>query len=100
MQAGAEWDRRIQQVNQSADERMKMAAEQSQRVVNVRSHKYPLIRFLYICVNKPTQQPLGDPAAEFLRFLLSWEGQQIVAAGGNIPLDEATVEQGRRTLAD
>jgi hypothetical protein len=35
-----------------------------------------------------------------LRFLLSWEGQQIVAAGGNIPLDETTAEQGRRTLAD
>ena len=29
-----EWDRRIQQVSQSADERMKMAAEQSQRVVH------------------------------------------------------------------
>jgi PAS domain-containing protein len=30
----SEWDRRIQQVNQSADERIKIAAEQSQRVVN------------------------------------------------------------------
>jgi PAS domain-containing protein len=30
----SEWDRRIQQVNQSADERIKMAAEQSQRVVH------------------------------------------------------------------
>jgi hypothetical protein len=29
-----EWDRRIQQVSQSADERMKMAAEQSQRVMH------------------------------------------------------------------
>ncbi len=29
----SEWDRRIQQVSQSADERIKMAAEQSQRVV-------------------------------------------------------------------
>lgn len=29
-----EWDRRIQQVSQSADERMEMAAEQSQRVVH------------------------------------------------------------------
>jgi len=29
----SEWDRRIQQVSQSADERMKMAAEQTQRVV-------------------------------------------------------------------
>ncbi|HUV64293.1 MAG TPA: hypothetical protein VMW24_10365 [Sedimentisphaerales bacterium] len=30
----SEWDRRIQQVSQSADERMKMAAEQSQRVIH------------------------------------------------------------------
>jgi hypothetical protein len=30
----SEWDLRIQQVSQSADERIKMAAEQSQRVVN------------------------------------------------------------------
>jgi hypothetical protein len=30
----SEWDRRIQQVSQSADERMRMAAEQSQRVVH------------------------------------------------------------------
>jgi len=67
---------------------------------NVRSLRYPLSRFLYVCVNKPPRQPLGGPAAEFLRFLLSREGQQIVAAGGNIPLDAATVEQGRRTLAE
>jgi phosphate transport system substrate-binding protein len=67
---------------------------------NVRSLRYPLSRFLYVYVNKPPLQPLGGPAAEFLRFLLSREGQQIVAAGGNIPLDAATVEQGRRTLAE
>jgi len=30
----SEWDRRIQQVSQSADERMKMAADQSQRLVH------------------------------------------------------------------
>jgi len=67
---------------------------------NVRNRRYPLSRFLYVCVNKPPRQPLGGPAAEFLRFLLSREGQQIVAAGGNIPLDAATVEQGRHTLAE
>jgi len=67
---------------------------------NVRSRKYPLSRFLYIYVNKPPRQPLGGPAEEFLLFLLSREGQQIVADGGNIPLDVATAEQGRRTLAD
>ncbi len=67
---------------------------------NIRSHRYPLSRFLYVCVNKPPRQPLGGPAAEFLRFLLSRDGQQIVAAGGNIPLDAATVKQGRRMLAE
>lgn len=67
---------------------------------NVYSHRYPLIRFLYIYVNKPPRQPLGGPAAEFLLFLLSREGQQIVADGGNISLDVATVEQGRRALAE
>ena len=67
---------------------------------NVRSRKYPLVRFLYLCVNKPPQQPLSGPAAEYLRFLLSRDGQQIVAAGGNIPLDAATVEQGRRQLSN
>jgi phosphate transport system substrate-binding protein len=67
---------------------------------NVRGHGYPLSRFLYICVNKPPRQPLGDPAAEFLRFLLSREGQQIVADGGNFSLDAVTVEQGRRALAE
>jgi phosphate transport system substrate-binding protein len=67
---------------------------------NVRSHNYPLGRFLYICVNKHPRQPLGGPAAEFLRFLLSREGQQIVAAAGNISLDAATVNEGRRSLAE
>jgi phosphate transport system substrate-binding protein len=67
---------------------------------NVRRHNYPLGRFLYICVNKPPRQPFGGPAAEFLRFLLSREGQQLVAAGGNISLDAVTVNEGRRSLAE
>ena len=67
---------------------------------NVRSLKYPLSRFLYIYVNKPPRKPLAGPVAEFLLFLLSREGQQIVADGGNIPLEAAAVKQGRRTLAD
>ncbi|MFO8015109.1 MAG: phosphate-binding protein, partial [Phycisphaerae bacterium] len=67
---------------------------------NIRSHRYPLSRFLTICVNKPPRQPLGRPAAEFLRFLLSREGQQVVADGGNIPLDAATANEGRHRLAE
>ena len=65
---------------------------------NVRSLDYPLSRFHFIYVNKPPRRPLAGPAAEFIRFLLSREGQQVVAAGGNIPLDAATVAQGARAM--
>ena len=65
---------------------------------NVRAHKYPLSRFLYVCVNKPPKGPLPGPPAEFVRFLLSREGQQVVVDGGNIPLNAATAEQGRKAL--
>jgi phosphate transport system substrate-binding protein len=65
---------------------------------NIREHRYPLSRFLYICVNKSPDQPLSRPVAEFLRFLLSREGQEIVAAGGNIALDAATAKQGRAAM--
>jgi phosphate transport system substrate-binding protein len=64
----------------------------------VRAHKYPLRRFLYVCVNKPADRPLSGPSAEFVRFLLSREGQEIVVAGGNIPLNPATAELGRQAL--
>ena len=69
-------------------------------VENVQNKRYPLSRYHYIYVNKHPHQPLAGPAAEFLRFLLSREGQVIVAADGNISLDAATVEQGRRALAE
>ena len=62
---------------------------------NVHNHSYPLIRYLSICVNKPPHRPLRGPAAEFLRFMLSREGQEVVAAEGNIPLDAPAVQQAR-----
>jgi phosphate transport system substrate-binding protein len=62
---------------------------------NVRSHKYPLTRFLTICVNKPPDRPLPPATAEFVRFLISAEGQQLIVAGGHVRLDAATAAQGR-----
>jgi hypothetical protein len=45
----SEWDRRIQQVSQSADERIKMAAEQSQRVVHDAFWRaYVALGFLFV----------------------------------------------------
>jgi phosphate transport system substrate-binding protein len=65
---------------------------------NVRSLRYPLTRFVNICVNKPPGRPLVPATAEFLRYLLSAEGQQTVAAGGNVRLHAATAAQGRRAI--
>ena len=65
---------------------------------NVRSLRYPLTRFVTVCVNKPPDKPLAPAIAEFLRFLLSAEGQQVVAAGGNVRLDAPTAWQGRRAV--
>lgn len=52
---------------------------------NVYSGKYPLARALYLYVNK---QPSGwDPLTrEFLKFVLSKEGQEVVVKDGYLPL--------------
>jgi phosphate transport system substrate-binding protein len=65
---------------------------------NVRTLRYPLTRFVTICVNKPPGRPLAPATAEFLRFLLSAEGQQIVAAGGHVRLNATTLAQGRQAI--
>ena len=65
---------------------------------NVQNRSYPLIRYLTVCVNKPPHRPLPRPAAEFLRFLLSREGQEVIAAEGAIPLDAHAAQQGRRAI--
>ncbi|RJG11274.1 PstS family phosphate ABC transporter substrate-binding protein [Massilia cavernae] len=46
---------------------------------NVYSHKYPLSRFVYIYINKKPGQPIEPKTKEFLKMVLSKQGQQIVA---------------------
>jgi phosphate transport system substrate-binding protein len=46
---------------------------------SVADHSYPLARWVYIAVNKAPGQPLPPKVREFLRLVLSYEGQQIVA---------------------
>lgn len=54
---------------------------------DVLSGKYPLARFLYIYVNQPPDRGLDPLVREFLRFVLSREGQKIVLKDGYLPLD-------------
>lgn len=45
---------------------------------NVASAKYPLSRLIFFNVNKAPDKPMTPALREFLRFILSKEGQQIV----------------------
>lgn len=53
---------------------------------NALKGKYPLARALYIYVNKRPNEPLPLLVGEFLRFVLSQQGQQIVVKAGFGPL--------------
>ncbi|WP_347274433.1 PstS family phosphate ABC transporter substrate-binding protein [Candidatus Kuenenia sp.] len=60
---------------------------------NVLNGSYPLARFLYIYINKKPGQPLDPLIHEFVRFILSNEGQQIVIKDGYMPLPSSVVEK-------
>ena len=49
---------------------------------NVANRSYPLIRDAYIYVDKPPNRPMDPKVREFLRFVLSREGQEIIARNG------------------
>jgi phosphate transport system substrate-binding protein len=68
-------------------------------VQNVYSHKYPFSRFVYIYVNKPPGKPLPPKVKEFLKLVLSKEGQQVVADERVfIPLQPEVVQEELRKL--
>ncbi|PLX80390.1 MAG: phosphate-binding protein [Desulfuromonas sp.] len=63
---------------------------------NVLQGKYPLGRLLYINVVKEPNRPLPKLVEEFLKFVLSKEGQEIVVKDGYLPL---TAEVAKKQLA-
>lgn len=56
---------------------------------NALSGKYPLARPLLVYVNKHPNKALSPLEAEFLRLVLSRQGQEIVEKDGYIPLPES-----------
>jgi phosphate transport system substrate-binding protein len=60
---------------------------------NAYSGKYPIARFLYIYVNKPTNKPLDPLTREFLRMVLAKEGQEDVLKDGYYPLPASVLEE-------
>jgi phosphate transport system substrate-binding protein len=54
---------------------------------------YPLARLLYIYINKEPGQPLPPLIREFMKLVLSREGQEIIVKDGYIPLPASVAEQ-------
>jgi phosphate transport system substrate-binding protein len=65
----------------------------STEAADVLSGNYPLARYLYAYVNKAPNRPLDPLVREFLRLVLSQQGQQVVVKDGFLPLPAAVVEQ-------
>lgn len=56
-------------------------------VENIYTHRYPLSRYAYIYLNRPPGRPIEPKRKEFLKLVLSREGQDVVAREGiYIPL--------------
>jgi|SRR5471030_88196 len=53
---------------------------------NALNGTYPLSRFLYVYVNKAPNKPLSPLEAEFVKLVLSRQGQEVVVKDGYIPL--------------
>ena len=60
---------------------------------DVVSGKYPLARYLYIYVNRAPGKPLDPMVKEFLKLVLSKEGQEVVVKDGYLPLTAEIVKQ-------
>ena len=60
---------------------------------NVISGKYPLSRFLYVYVNKAPNKPLDPMIREYLKYVLSQQGQTTVVKDGFIPLPGKIVDE-------
>ncbi len=64
----------------------------------VRNESYPFSRFLYLVVNKAPGEPLPTLEREFLRFILSKQGQRQVERDGYFPIREDVLLRQRRLL--
>ena len=60
---------------------------------DVKSGKYPLSRFLYIYINRAPGKPVDPIVKEYVKLILSKEGQEVVIKDGYLPLSPEIVKQ-------
>jgi phosphate transport system substrate-binding protein len=60
---------------------------------NAYSGDYPLARFLYIYLNKNPNQALDPLRAQFIKYVFSKQGQQVVVKDGFYPVSSEIAEK-------
>jgi phosphate transport system substrate-binding protein len=60
---------------------------------DVKSGKYPLNRFLFMYINKAPGKALDPLVKEFVKFVVSKEGQEVVVKDGYLPLSAEIAKQ-------
>jgi phosphate transport system substrate-binding protein len=60
---------------------------------NVLSRKYPLARYLYVYIINDPNKPLDPLVREFMKFVLSREGQEIVIKDGYLPIPAKVAQE-------
>lgn len=65
---------------------------------NASKGAYPLARFLFVYVNKAPNTPLSPIVKEFLEFVYSREGQNVVMKDGYFPLSADLIAKQRANL--
>lgn len=66
---------------------------------NALNQSYPLSRALYVYVNKAPNKPLSPIEMEFLKMVLSKQGQEVVVKDGYIPLPAKMAANALATLS-
>ncbi|HLD65271.1 MAG TPA: phosphate ABC transporter substrate-binding protein PstS family protein [Pseudomonas sp.] len=65
---------------------------------NALAGKFPLARFFYIYVNKAPNKALSPLDAEFVKLVLSKQGQDVVVKDGYIPLPKKVADKALKDL--
>ncbi|WP_434985081.1 PstS family phosphate ABC transporter substrate-binding protein [Vreelandella zhaodongensis] len=75
-----------------------VSRDENSEAFEVSHEDYPLARFLFVYVNKHPNEDLAPQQAEFLRMVLSQQGQEVTARDGYIPLPETVASRVREEL--
>jgi phosphate transport system substrate-binding protein len=65
---------------------------------NAYSGNYPLARFLYVYLNKKPGEKMDPLRAEFIKYIFSKEGQQVVIKDGFYPVSKAMADEDMKAL--